>query len=74
MKGTVDGSFRVMCQKQGAWPQSRGKHGVEWPTCDSKPQDICEPVIKAPNGYVDDFERTLYVEKGIYYSSKLDMV
>lgn len=53
-----------MCKKQGIWPQAAGKYGVEWPTCGSKPSQICEPIMDAPEGYVDAFERTLYVVEG----------
>ena len=47
-----------------------GKYGIEWPVCEGKPEERCEPVLKAPNKYVDDFERLLYVEKGDTISFK----
>ena len=65
MEGTEDGKFRVMCKKRGIWPQARGKYGVKWEYCSEKPtENICENVPPAPSGYVDDFERTLYVNAG----------
>ena len=70
MEGTVDGLFRVMCKKRGIWPQAQGKYGVDWGYCKNKPQDVCEPVLPAPTGYVDDFERTLFVKKGTQISFK----
>ena len=64
MSGTEDGKFRVMCKKGGRWPQAQGKYGVNWPTCQLRPADVCEPVMEPPPGYTDDFERTLFVTVG----------
>ncbi len=68
--GTIDGRYEVMCKKNG-WPQSEGKYGVPWPTCSTKPNNICEPVMDPPgNDYEDDFDRTLYVVEGTTISFK----
>ena len=70
IEGTEDGKFHVMCKKQGRWPQAGGKYGVKWKNCTKKPtENICENVPVAPDGYVDDFTRTLYVDAGtkIYF-------
>ena len=54
-----------MCKKRGIWPQARGKYGVKWEYCSDKPtENICENVPQAPPGFVDDFERALYVKAG----------
>ena len=54
-----------MCKKRGIWPQARGKYGVKWEYCSDKPtENICENVPPAPPGFVDDFERALYVKAG----------
>ena len=64
MHGTEDGKFRVMCKKGGRWPQAQGKYGVDWPTCKTRDPNVCEPVMEPPPGYMDDFERTLFVPVG----------
>ena len=47
-----------MCKRRAIWPQAGGKYGVKWPTCIDKPTgDICDDILPAPSGYVDDFKR-----------------
>lgn len=74
MEGTEDGNFHVMCKKRGIWPQAEGKYGVDWATCKTRPsnEDICQNLPLAPDGYVDDFIRTLYVEAGTQIAYKCE--